>query len=39
MYALTADDVEFWQADRQRRHTRLRYQRDLGRNPVLRPGG
>jgi pyridoxamine 5'-phosphate oxidase len=27
LYALTADEVEFWQADDQRRHTRLRYQR------------
>jgi pyridoxamine 5'-phosphate oxidase len=27
LYALTADDVEFWQADDQRRHTRLHYER------------
>lgn len=27
LYALTADTVEFWQADHQRRHIRLRYQR------------
>lgn len=27
LYALTADQVEFWQGDRQRRHVRLRYQR------------
>ncbi len=27
LYAVSADDVEFWQADHQRRHTRLRYQR------------
>jgi pyridoxamine 5'-phosphate oxidase len=27
LYALTAADVEFWQADDQRRHTRLRYER------------
>jgi pyridoxamine 5'-phosphate oxidase len=27
LYALTAGDVEFWQADEQRRHTRLRYKR------------
>jgi pyridoxamine 5'-phosphate oxidase len=27
LYALSADDVEFWQADHQRRHIRLRYQR------------
>jgi pyridoxamine 5'-phosphate oxidase len=27
LYALTAAEVEFWQADDQRRHTRLRYQR------------
>jgi pyridoxamine 5'-phosphate oxidase len=27
LYALTADEVEFWQADDQRRHTRLRYDR------------
>jgi pyridoxamine 5'-phosphate oxidase len=27
LYALTAAEVEFWQADHQRRHIRLRYQR------------
>jgi len=27
LYALTADEVEFWQADEQRLHTRLRYER------------
>lgn len=27
LYALTADEVEFWQGDLQRRHIRLRYQR------------
>lgn len=27
LYALTADEVEFWQADRHRRHVRLRYER------------
>jgi pyridoxamine 5'-phosphate oxidase len=27
LYALTAAEVEFWQADDQRRHTRLRYER------------
>jgi pyridoxamine 5'-phosphate oxidase len=27
LYILYADDVEFWQADHQRRHIRLRYQR------------
>jgi pyridoxamine 5'-phosphate oxidase len=27
LYALTATDVEFWQADEERRHTRLRYER------------
>jgi pyridoxamine 5'-phosphate oxidase len=30
LYALTADTVEFWQADHQRRHRRLRYQRANG---------
>jgi pyridoxamine 5'-phosphate oxidase len=30
LYAATADDVEFWQADHQRRHIRLRYQRTAG---------
>jgi pyridoxamine 5'-phosphate oxidase len=29
-YALAADTVEFWQADHQRRHRRLRYQRAAG---------
>jgi pyridoxamine 5'-phosphate oxidase len=28
LYALTAAEVEFWQADHARRHTRLRYRRD-----------
>jgi pyridoxamine 5'-phosphate oxidase len=27
LYALSADTVEFWQADHQRRHIRLQYQR------------
>ncbi|HEX3713586.1 MAG TPA: pyridoxal 5'-phosphate synthase, partial [Trebonia sp.] len=27
LYALTAAEVEFWQADHERRHTRLRYRR------------
>ncbi|MCW2929625.1 MAG: Pyridoxamine 5-phosphate oxidase [Actinomycetia bacterium] len=27
LYALSADEVEFWQADHQRRHIRLQYQR------------
>ena len=27
LYALTADDVEFWQADHERRHIRLQYRR------------
>jgi pyridoxamine 5'-phosphate oxidase len=27
VYHLTPDEIEFWQADRARRHTRLRYQR------------
>ena len=27
LYGLAADQVEFWQADRERRHTRLRYTR------------
>ena len=27
LYALTAEEVEFWQGDPQRRHVRLRYQR------------
>ena len=27
LYALTADEAEFWQADHQRRHVRLQYQR------------
>jgi pyridoxamine 5'-phosphate oxidase len=30
LYELTADTVEFWQADHQRRHIRLRYQRTAG---------
>jgi pyridoxamine 5'-phosphate oxidase len=30
LYALSADEVEFWQADLQRRHIRLRYQRTAG---------
>ena len=30
VYALTADTVEFWQADHQRRHLRLQYQRTAG---------
>ena len=30
LYALTADTVEFWQADPQRRHLRLQYQRTAG---------
>jgi pyridoxamine 5'-phosphate oxidase len=30
LYQLTADTVEFWQADHQRRHIRLRYQRTAG---------
>jgi pyridoxamine 5'-phosphate oxidase len=30
LYALTADEVEFWQADRDRRHIRLYYQRTAG---------
>jgi pyridoxamine 5'-phosphate oxidase len=30
LYQLTADTVEFWQADHQRRHIRLRYQRAGG---------
>ena len=30
LYALSADDVEFWQADHQRRHVRLRYRRTDG---------
>ncbi|GAA0441881.1 pyridoxamine 5'-phosphate oxidase [Acrocarpospora corrugata] len=28
LYAVTADEVEFWQGDRDRRHIRLRYVRD-----------
>jgi pyridoxamine 5'-phosphate oxidase len=30
LYGLSADDVEFWQADHRRRHIRLRYQRTAG---------
>jgi pyridoxamine 5'-phosphate oxidase len=30
LYALTADTVEFWQADHQRRHMRVQYQRTVG---------
>jgi pyridoxamine 5'-phosphate oxidase len=30
LYALTADDVEFWQADHERRHIRLQYRRTAG---------
>ncbi len=30
LYALSSDEVEFWQADHQRRHIRLRYQRTAG---------
>jgi pyridoxamine 5'-phosphate oxidase len=30
LYALTAGDVEFWQADHERRHTRLQYRRADG---------
>jgi pyridoxamine 5'-phosphate oxidase len=30
LYALAADTVEFWQADHQRRHLRLQYQRAAG---------
>ena len=30
LYALSADTVEFWQADHQRRHIRLQYQRTAG---------
>jgi pyridoxamine 5'-phosphate oxidase len=30
LYALSADTVEFWQADRQRGHVRLQYQRTSG---------
>jgi pyridoxamine 5'-phosphate oxidase len=30
LYTLTADDVEFWQADHQRRRIRLQYQRTRG---------
>jgi pyridoxamine 5'-phosphate oxidase len=28
LYGLLADEAEFWQADRDRRHIRLRYRRD-----------
>ena len=35
-YAVRADSVEFWQADRTRRHRRLRYERDgAGWSPTL----
>lgn len=30
LYTLTADDVEFWQADHERRHVRLQYRRAAG---------
>jgi len=30
LYAVSADDVEFWQADPRRRHVRLQYQRTAG---------
>lgn len=30
LYALIADEVEFWQADPERRHVRLQYQRTAG---------
>jgi pyridoxamine 5'-phosphate oxidase len=30
LYQLTADTVEFWQADHQRRHIRIQYQRTAG---------
>ncbi len=30
LYAVSADEVEFWQADHQRRHIRLQYQRAAG---------
>ncbi|HEY1822216.1 MAG TPA: pyridoxal 5'-phosphate synthase [Trebonia sp.] len=30
LYALSADTVEFWQADHQRRHIRLQYERTAG---------
>jgi pyridoxamine 5'-phosphate oxidase len=30
LYQLTADEVEFWQADRDRQHIRLRYRRENG---------
>ena len=30
LYALSADTVEFWQADNQRRHIRLQYERTAG---------
>jgi pyridoxamine 5'-phosphate oxidase len=30
LYAVTAEDVEFWQADPRRRHIRLQYQRTAG---------
>ena len=30
LYTLRATQVEFWQGDKQRKHTRLRYTRDAG---------
>jgi pyridoxamine 5'-phosphate oxidase len=30
LYGVCAQEVESWQADRDRRHTRLRYTRDEG---------
>ena len=39
LYELHAQEVEFWQADRDRRHTRLRYTRagrDHGEDPRAR---
>ena len=30
LYALTAEEAEFWQGDPQRRHVRLRYLRAAG---------
>ena len=39
LYALTADEAEFWQGDLQRRHVRLRYQRagDIWTRQLLCP--